>query len=406
VARNGNQIKATQKALGNAGIMLGQSPAFLQLNETARTAILRDLDKIGHALAVQPMGDDPYAFPFETPNDLRRSRFGGPSPPQEEKPKDETPQPTSPKAATETIARRAGALSDEINFPDFVAGLIHGTFDAIVDANVRQMETFANLVSAVAKDVDRFTSENVTSNQVRDHLAQQFPAELRLDVPLGAGAGQPRLLVRGGGDDEEPPSPEWLADYGLEGQPLTEEVIEEQLVPAARRQLGESRLQMLAAMVLMGLNRIVVRDGSISARLRFRAVARDKADVQFATTQDPGGGSGWGMRGSSTYSTHATMVSTVGVNAQADSELRAELFGEVKLNFASETLPLDRFADAAKVALLQRNARYLQPPAAAPAPANTAAPPQTGSPVQAGPPVQTTPPVTAPAPGQTGGRPV
>ena len=47
------------------------------------------------------------------------------------------PPPPQPKAApaTETIGRRAGALSDEIDFPQFVASLIHGTFDAIVDAS-------------------------------------------------------------------------------------------------------------------------------------------------------------------------------------------------------------------------------------------------------------------------------
>jgi hypothetical protein len=47
------------------------------------------------------------------------------------------------------------------------------------------------------------------------------------------------------------------------------------------------------------------------------------------------------------------MVSTVGVNVQAESDLKVELFGEVKINFASETLPLERFADSAQIALLQ-----------------------------------------------------
>ena len=59
------------------------------------------------------------------------------------------------------------------------------------------------------------------------------------------------------------------------------------------------------------------------------------------------------------------MISTVGVNAQTDQSLKAELFGEVKINFASETLPLDRFADEAVVALLQRHARQSNTPAAA-----------------------------------------
>src|SRR4051812_17390778 len=52
------------------------------------------------------------------------------------------PQSPSSKAApaTETIGRRAGSFTDEIDFPAFVASLIHGTFDAIVDASIRQMD--------------------------------------------------------------------------------------------------------------------------------------------------------------------------------------------------------------------------------------------------------------------------
>jgi len=123
--------------------------------------------------------------------------------------------------------------------------------------------------------------------------------------------------------------------------------------------------------VLLGMNRVVVRDGSISARLRFRAAARDSATVAFATGQDPGG-QNWSSRGSATYDQHTTMVSTVGVNVQSDSDLKVELFGQVQINFASETLPLDRFVDSARMTLMQRNAKWEGPaagqlPAAQPA---------------------------------------
>jgi hypothetical protein len=262
-------------------------------------------------------------------------------------------------AATESLARRAGALSDEINFPAFVAGLVHGTFDAIVDATIRQMEAFADLVSAVAKDVDSFTRDNVTLNQAFDSLAQQYPNDLALEVPTGADAGgSPSLHARTRADaNAEQDAPGWLADYGLAGQPLTDELINQELVPAARRKIGEDRLQMLATMVLPGMSRVNVKDGSISAKVRFRAAARDKAEVNYAVNSDPGGPS-WGERGSAAYDQHSVMVSTVGVNVQADTDLKAELFGEVKINFVSETLPLDRFADSARVTLLQRNARW------------------------------------------------
>jgi hypothetical protein len=77
------------------------------------------------------------------------------------------------------------------------------------------------------------------------------------------------------------------------------------------------------------------------------------------------------------------MVSTVGVNVQAESDLKVELFGEVKINFASETLPLDRFASAAQLQLLESHAgrpagasiaRGTPPAATAPPPDGASAP--------------------------------
>lgn len=82
------------------------------------------------------------------------------------------------------------------------------------------------------------------------------------------------------------------------------------------------------------MNRVVVKDGTIAARLRFRAAAADHAKVDYAISDDPtSGGSEWGRRGSRTFSAPTTKVSTVGVNVQTDSELKAELFGDVKINF-------------------------------------------------------------------------
>lgn len=296
--------------------------------------------------------------------------------------------PSGPrKQATETIAQRAGALSDEIDFPDFVAGLVHGTFDAIVDASIRQMESYADLVSAVAKPLEDFTADNVTLNQARDWLVQTYPQDLYLEL-----GSSPVVLPKPGEGEEasSPRSPSWLSEFNLEGEELTPELVEQQLVPLAKAKVGQSRQQMLATMVLLGLNRVVVRDGSISARLRFRASAADTAKVEYAVSDDPQGGSSWGTRGSTNYQLPSTKVSTVGVNVQSDSDLKAELFGEVKINFASETLPLDRFADEARRTLLERRAR----PSAATRPAS-AATPAVAAPAQPAPAAPSPPPTPA-----------
>jgi len=279
------------------------------------------------------------------------------------------PAPKPP--ATETIAGRTGAMINEVNFPDFVAQLVHGTFDAIVDASIRQMESYSSLVSAVAKTVEQFTEDNVTPNQARDWLAQHFPGDVGLTLP-GAAGEAPTLAPRAEGL-----SPVWLADFGLQGEELSTELLEERLLPQVRTRVGGERQQLLATMVMLGMNRVAVRDGSISAKVMFRAAAKDAASVQYANNADPTAVDKWGERGSTTYNPASTMVSTLAVNAQNESSVRADMFGEVKLNFVSETLPLERLADAVKIGLVQRNSATrasVAPPVAPGAPAAATAP--------------------------------
>ena len=311
-----------------------------------------------------------------------------------------TPAPpssgTKAPPATETIGRRAGSLSDELNFPDFVGSLIHGTWDAMVDSSIRQMDSYADLVSAISKPLAQFRDENVTANQARDWLVAQYPGDISL---VRADSGS-TLAPRGGADDSgSGPSPTWLADFGLAGQTLSPEMIEQQLVPMARDRMASDRMQTLATLVMLGMNRIVVKDGSITARLRFRAAASDKSSVDYAVGDDPAGTSSsgsWATRGSTSYSAPVTKVATVGVNAQTDSELNAELFGEVKINFASETIPLDRFVDDARRTLLERAARPA--PIGAPALAAPTA-------VPAAAPVAPATPIASATPSATGARP-
>ena len=296
--------------------------------------------------------------------------------------------------ATETIGRRAGSLSDELDYPEFVASLIHGTWDAMVDSSIRQMDAYADLVAAISKPVEQFREENVTTAQARDWLAAQHPGELGLFDTSGGKQLAPRAT-----SGDEVTAPLWLADYGLDGQELTPELIEEQLIPIARDRMARDRMQTLATLVMLGMNRIKVDTGSITARLRFRAAAADKTSVDYAVSDDPASASGsgsWSTRGSTSYAAPVTKVSTVGVNAQTDSNLNAELFGEVKINFSSETLPLDRFVDDARRTMLERAAR---PPAVIAAPQPATATPVAAAPVVTAPasPIPAAPVSGAPA---------
>jgi hypothetical protein len=403
-----------------AARQLAAAPSFLALPPATRARIVHELGTIRSHLAGP---DAATAATLGTPLDLRRrfpgepavdgsagSPASGPSQANGSQPvSNGSSQPSEPTAkpqqATQTIARRAGALIDEIDFPAFVSGLVHNTFDAIVDAAIRQMEAFADLVSAVAKTAEDFERDNVTDNHARDWLGEKYPKDLSLDLtgpsPMVVPKTQP------GDEDGQPSSPAWLADFDLEGQELTPDLVENQLVPAARRRVAQDRQQVLATMVLLGMNRVVVRDGTLTARLQFRAAASDKSKVDYAISDDPSGGADWGARGSNTYPTPITKVSTVNVNVQSQSDLSAQLYGEVKINFASETLPLDRFVDEARRTLLERRARP-SPPQAPAAPAPTAPAAALPAPTVASVPLPSTvvaPPAAAAAPAPAGSPP-
>jgi len=270
--------------------------------------------------------------------------------------------PTPKKQATDTISSKAGAMVNEIDFPGFVAQLVHGTFNAVVDASIRQMESYSDLVASVSKTVDQFTADNVTDNQARDWLAQKYSGDVAVVLPSTTQQQkshvQPRLMPT-----DEGLSPSWLADFDMEGEELTTEILEQRLLPQVRNRVGKERQQLLATMVMLGINRVAVKDGSITAKVMFRATAQDVAKVNYAVGSDPQQAltQKWGQRGSNTYSTGNTMVSTLAVNAQNESNLRADLFGEVKLNFVSETLPLDQLTNAASIALIQGHTPAFRP---------------------------------------------
>src|SRR5215208_181321 len=115
----------------------------------------------------------------------------------------------------------ADRLVADVEFPSFVSSLLKGVFDAIVDSSIRQMKAYGKLVAGVAKSLDEFTNENISDNEARHHLLDRLPQFFRSSTRTK------RRRVR----------------------------------------LASSRQQLLATMVLMGINRILVTDGRISAKI-------------------------------------------------------------------------------------------------------------------------------------------
>ena len=393
---------------------LGQASAFAGLDPTTRHELALAVEKVAGYLEADPQ--DPYSAPLAGqmagPAELRRrmeqSGTGGSSPagpaptPAAGSTTPATPGPSGP-SATGRVGEVTRATLNAIDFPQFVASLIQGTFKAIVDASIQQMEAYAALLKNVAGTVDRFMDDNVTDGMAKDHLVAEHPWLFKQD----ASRGRPSLEVDRTANRE---LPSFLKDLGF-GSPadLDKRTVEDVVVPTTRRTLAETRQQTLATMVLMGINRVVVDDGEIKAKLMFHIDASEttalRFDQQKATTGNMAGQAGSGM-----FNAQALMVNTASINAQSDLNVRADLTGEVRVKFRSETFPLERFADSAAIQLINSNAKVPErPPAPAPAPppggvaARAPLPPP--PPLPAAPPAPMAPPAAAgpaPASGQQG----
>ncbi len=117
-------------------------------------------------------------------------------------------------AVASAMAEAEGATVREVDFPAFVRDLVHGVFDAIVDASIQQMDAYAEMVAGVARAAVRFLEENVSDDDARAWLDATLPG---ID-----GAGEATTAVA---------------------------------LDAARRSIAKQRQQLLATMVLMGVNR-------------------------------------------------------------------------------------------------------------------------------------------------------
>ncbi|GAB3334079.1 hypothetical protein GCM10027359_06550 [Marilutibacter aestuarii] len=405
--------------------MLEQADAFGELPADKREALAKGLVQIGSYLA-EP--DGIRLKPGQQSPQVRALAGDDGEP---------LPNADQPEFGTalKTGVQQAGALMDAVNFPDFVTGLIDGVFNSIVTSSIQQMEAYAKLVADVSKSLNQFRDDNTTHNQGRDQLVEQFPDIFQLQMGGGdwgdfGGFGdepastEPRVVVRP--DIDERRAIERINQSLPLEKPLTrldDELVEALLVPAARTQIATGRQQLLATLVMLGINRIVVTDGRISAKVMYDFQARDNLKYRYSATKfdhekdafgnvvktqgregtyersneqgtavrDKDGNvvrTGWGggpaREGGNSYAKGdykytekpiIKMMSTSQLQNDASLQARASLAGQVEVNFKSDYLPLEKMANPEAIAAIQMNAQpgMVKTMAGRPAPAPPAA---------------------------------
>jgi len=311
-------------------------------------------------------------------------------------------------------AKVAGLLLKQVKFPTFVASLIEGVFHAIVKSSIEQMEAYTKMIEAVAKSLKQFTDDNVSENQGRDHMVEKFPDVFEIGIDDMADSPGPKLRLRDGVDEGDALKRvnQQLSFEGsaFKSMDLSDENAEKALVLAARMQLAKQRQQLMASLVLMGINRIVVTDGKISAKIiydvkaqdsyamRRSASAVDMARDRYGNVQTTYAGEGKYDSGGSVSSSRSadtrdydadyfakgeykyenkpiiTAQTSASEASNAAMQTKIQLSGAVDVNFKSDYLPLDKMATPQMIAAIQGNATPADPnvvPSARQAPAAT-----------------------------------
>ncbi len=281
--------------------------------------------------------------------------------------------------ATDKIAATTKAVLNAVSFPRFVTELITGVFKAMNDSSQQQMQAYVDLIRNVAASTEGFADAQVGVAGARAWLAEKFPnfavtgddddtspedrARMTPEERAEAAADRDRSTRLTLAPGASMPSDAALrAALGLEPSEPVPSGSPEGLVGFARAAMARSRQQMLASMVMMGLQRIVVESGRINAGMRFhidtRSAADDDRGSSFDTRTDAAasGSFGYGPWGAS-----ASVKSTIGFVSTEQTRTAEEMNTSVDLNsavelvFRTDYVPLSRLAGGGDVDRIRVN---------------------------------------------------
>lgn len=282
-------------------------------------------------------------------------------------------------AAVDRIAPTAQRILNAVSFPRFVGELITGVFKAMNDSNQQQLTAYVDLIKNVAATTEGFADGNVSATAARNWLAERFPGHFEVTGDNDEGFDDPAQM-----DEEElrqwqleqdansrlnlvagaeMPSEQALrAALSLQPSDNLATGDPEQWVPLVRTALARSRQEVLASMVMMGLQRIVIDGGRLNASMRFHidatSAAEGESGSRFNLEHESEGAvraqfGPWGaaarMKNTIGYVSTERSVTEETINAELD------LDSSVELVFRTDYVPLERLAGADDVERIQLN---------------------------------------------------
>lgn len=244
---------------------------------------------------------------------------------------------------------QASHLGD-IKFPEFTAELITDTFKALIDANLRQMEAYTDLMKNVAfilKDYINNTRDDISGEQVLAFLAANMPATEQ-DTSGHASVVFPGKTLTAAEATKVNEVVALSSDAaGVDHPTITagkcEGALWAKIVKVVANRIAQNKYELLTEMVKQGVLRLVVNKGTIETRLNFNAYQQsyDSTSVSNYTSstsrKNGGGGFFCGFFGSdSSYKKTNVSVSTMKSVSSDYSSSSVSIYGGVKIEFSTD----------------------------------------------------------------------
>jgi hypothetical protein len=272
--------------------------------------------------------------------------------------------------SAQKVASTTRAILNAVSFPRFVTELINGVFKALVDSNQQQMQGFVELIKNVAATTEGFADANLAPDRARQWLVETFPGSFTIEGgpdedadPRDVAEEAQQSTVRLKQGASLPTEPALRTALGIApGETIPSGDPERALVPFARRALARQRQQMLATMVMLGMQRIVIESGRLNASMRFHIDTRSTANAEAGSRFDlENKAEAEGKFGAGPWGVSAKMTNTIGYvstqKTQSNEEMNTDLDlnSSVELYFKTDYLPLDRLAGPGQVDRIKVN---------------------------------------------------
>lgn len=277
-------------------------------------------------------------------------------------------------------AASTGAAQVGASFVSFTQGLITGTFKAIIDATIQQMQAYSAMVAELTKSLKEFASTNIDDDAVNAKLAELTFNEN--NTPFAIAKDQVRRLphlqkLYALAPETGEQKSAILKVFSKTGVKLTEaddnvngiefdasasgnkkytDTDITTIKEAVRMGLAKDGMNQLRQMAREGMARIIVTEGEINTKLTFsvkssatattNSASYNKSQVGVKANVSGSAGWGWGRASASLSASYDNLsVNTVSENAVSNINTSTDMLGEVRIKFKTDYQPLNKSSE-------------------------------------------------------------